>query len=229
MKKVLVVLTSISKYASTNRATGLWFGEAVHFAHEMQQAGYQVDYASPLGGYTPIDPHSLQSDMMTEIDWKWYTNKNIMNQFAQTKKLSDLKPEDYEVIYFAGGHGVVWDFLDDKDIKYLAENIYKNGGIVSSVCHGAVALINLKDLSTGEWLVKDKQVTGFSNSEEKEVQLDHLVPYLTEDELVKHGAKYVKGDNWAPFAVTDGRLVTGQNPASGKQVAQQVLQVLNNK
>ena len=226
MKKVLVVLTSVSKYATTERATGLWFGESVHFANVMGKAGYQIDYASPLGGYTPIDPHSIQKETMTELDWNWYTNKEKMNLFANTLKIADVNANDYGVIYFAGGHGVVWDFLNDTAMQKLAETIYANGGIVSSVCHGAVALINLKDPTTGEWLVKGKKVTGFSNSEEKEAQLDHLVPFLTETELVNHGAKYVKAENWKEFAVTDGRLVTGQNPASGAAVARQVLAVL---
>lgn len=223
-KKMLVVLTSFPKYPNLARATGLWLGEAVHFVKKVEAAGYQVDYVSPKGGYTPIDPHSLA--MAEAIDWEWYQDKDFMNRLGSTMKPSEVNPDDYAVIYYAGGHGVVWDFPDNEELQALSRRIYENGGIVSSVCHGAVGLLNI-ELSDGSLLIKGKEVTGFSNAEEKLAELDKYVPYLTEDEMVKRGAIYKKAaEPWLPFAVADQRVITGQNPASGAPVAELVLKAL---
>lgn len=223
-KKILVVLTSVAKYPNLARATGLWLGEAVHFVRKVEAAGFQVDYVSPEGGYTPIDPHSLA--MAEEGDWDWYQDKTFMDRLGATLKPSQVSPDDYVVIYFAGGHGVVWDFPDNTELQVLSRGIYERGGIVSSVCHGAVGLLNIT-LSDDSLLIKGKTVTGFSNAEEQLAELDQYVPYLTEDELVKRGAVYQKADEpWAPFAVADGRVITGQNPASGGPVADLVLKAL---
>lgn len=223
-KKMLVVLTSFPKYPNLPRATGLWLGEAVHFVKKVEAAGYQVDYVSPKGGYTPIDPHSLA--MADETDWEWYQDRAFMNRLGATLKPSEVNPDDYSVIYFAGGHGVVWDFPDNEELQAISRRIYETGGIVSSVCHGAVGLLNIK-LSDGTLLIKGKEVTGFSNHEEKLVELDKHMPYLTEDEMVKRGAVYKKAaEPWLPFAVADQRVITGQNPASGAPVAELVLKEL---
>lgn len=220
-KKILVVLTSVEKYPNLNRATGLWLGEAVHFVRQVEAAGYSVDYVSPQGGYTPIDPHSLA--MAEPIDWQWYHDKVFMNRLGATLKPSEVNPKDYVAIYYAGGHGVIWDFPDNPQLQALSRQIYENGGVVSSVCHGAVGLLNIK-LSDGRLLIKGKTVTGFSNEEEKLAELDEFVPFLTEDELVARGAHYQKAAKpWEAFAVADGRLITGQNPASGGAVADLVL------
>lgn len=225
MKKVLVVVTNTSKYETENRPTGLWFGEAVHFVDVMENAGFEIDYVSSKGGYTPIDPHSLGNEFMTEVDWKYYTDYKFMNKLGNTLSVDQVNPKDYGVIYYTGGHGVIWDFPNDIKMQKIAKTIYENGGIVSAVCHGLAGLLNVK-LSNGKNLVEGVTVTGFSNSEEKAVQLDSLVPYLTETELVSRGAKYVKGDDWSEFAVVDNRIVTGQNPASGASVAKEVLKIL---
>ena len=222
-KKILVVLTSVEKYPDLDRPTGLWLGEAVHFVHKVQAAGFKVDYVSPQGGYTPIDPHSLAADMASPIDWQWYHDKAFMNRLGATLKPDQVNPDDYIAIYYAGGHGVIWDFPDNTQLQALSRRIYEQGGVVSSVCHGAVGLLNIK-LSDGELLIKGKKVTGFSNEEEELAGLTKHVPYLTETELVKRGAIYQKADApWAPFAIADGRLITGQNPASGGPVAELVL------
>ncbi len=222
-KKILVVLTSVEKYPDIDRATGLWLGEAVHFVHKVQAAGFAVDYVSPLGGYTPIDPHSLAAEMVSPIDWQWYHDKAFMNRLGATLRPDQVNPDDYIAIYYAGGHGVIWDFPDNTQLQALSRHIYEKGGVVSSVCHGAVGLLNIK-LSDGELLIKGKKVTGFSNEEEELAGLSKMVPYLTETELVKRGAQYQKADQpWAPFAIADGRLITGQNPASGGPVAELVL------
>ena len=220
-KKILVVLTSCEKYPSLNRATGLWLGEAVHFVKKVEAAGYAVDYVSPKGGYTPIDPHSLA--MAEPVDWEWYQNKPFMNRLGATLSPEQVKASDYCCIYYAGGHGVVWDFPDNPDLQKLARDIYEGGGIVSSVCHGAVGLLNIK-LSDGASLVNGKKVTGFSNQEEKLAELDKHVPYLTENELKARGASYEKAtEPWEAFAVEDQRVITGQNPASGGAVADLVI------
>lgn len=225
-KKILVAVTSYEKYPNLDRATGLWLGEAVHFVKKVKEAGYEVDYVSPRGGYTPIDPHSLA--MAEPVDWEWYQDKDFMNELGSTLKPEDVNPDDYAVIYYAGGHGVVWDFPENEQLQKISQKIYANGGIVSSVCHGAVGLLNIK-LDNGEYLIKGKQVTGFSNEEEKLAELDQYVPLLTEDELIKRGANYKKADTpFGAFAIEDGRLVTGQNPASGGPVADLVLAQLQN-
>lgn len=224
--KILVVLTSVEKYPNMNRATGLWLGEAVHFVKKVEEAGYEVDYVSPKGGYTPIDPHSLA--MAEPIDWEWYQKKEFMNRLGATLKPSEINPDDYVAIYYAGGHGVIWDFPDNEKLQSISQQIYENGGVVSSVCHGAVGLLNIK-LSNGSLLIKDKEITGFSNEEEKLAELDKFVPYLTETELVDRGAKYKKADQaWASFVVEDQRLISGQNPASGGAVADLLLKTLKN-
>lgn len=223
-KKILVVLTSVEKYPNLNRATGLWLGEAVHFVKKVEAAGYAVDYVSPQGGYTPVDPHSLA--MADETDWTWYQDKAFMNRLGATLKPSDVNPDEYVAIYFAGGHGVIWDFPDNEALQALSRKIYENGGYVSSVCHGAVGLLNIK-LSNGALLVDGKKVTGFSNEEEKLAELDQFVPFLTETELVKRGAVYQKAaEPWAAFAVADQRLISGQNPASGGAVAELLIEAL---
>jgi putative intracellular protease/amidase len=223
-KKILIVLTSCPKYPTLNRATGLWLGEAVHFVKKVEAAGYAVDYVSPQGGYTPIDPHSLA--LAEPVDWEWYQNKAFMNRLGTTLSPSQVKAADYCCIYYAGGHGVVWDFPDNEGLQRLAREIYESGGIVSSVCHGAVGLLNIK-LSDGSLLIQGKKVTGFSNQEEKLAELDKYVPYLTEDELKARGANYEKAtEPWLPFAVEDQRVITGQNPASGGAVADLVLEAL---
>lgn len=223
-RKILVVLTSVEKYPDMNRATGLWLGEAVHFVKKVEAAGYEVDYVSPKGGYTPIDPHSLS--MAEPVDWEWYQDKDFMNRLGKTLKASEVNPDDYAAIYYAGGHGVIWDFPDNAELQSISRKIYENGGVVSSVCHGAAGLLNIK-LSNGSLLVKGKQLTGFSNEEEKLAELDKFVPFLTETELVARGALYKKAEEpWISFAVEDQRLITGQNPASGGAVADLLIKAL---
>lgn len=226
-KKILVVLTNTAKYPTLKRATGLWLGEAVHFVEKVEKAGFKVDYLSPTGGYVPIDPHSLQ--MAADIDWEWYQNKTFMNRLGKTLSPGEVKAQDYCAIYYAGGHGVIWDFPDNSELQDLARRIFEAGGVVASVCHGAVGLLNIR-LSDNTLLVKDREVTGFSDTEEKLVELDKVVPYLTETELKARGGLYLKAEEpWQAFAIADqkeGRLITGQNPASGSAVAELVVAAL---
>lgn len=224
-KKALIVVTSVEKYPEMERATGLWLGEAVHFYEKLHEQGYEIDFVSPRGGYTPLDPVSLQM-FVQPADWKYYADEPFRNKLGNTLQPKDIRPEDYGVIYYSGGHGVVWDFPDNTELQEIARSIYENGGIVSSVCHGAVGLFNIR-LSDGELLIKGKTLTGFSNAEEIAAELADHMPYLTEDVLKTKGAHYVKAEqDFVPFAVSDGRLVTGQNPQSGGAVAEKVLEIL---
>ena len=161
--------------------------------------------------------------MMTDLDWKYYQNKDFMTRLGHTVTPDAVKAENYDVIYFAGGHGTIWDFKDNEDLQKLTQEIYENNDVVASVCHGAIGLLNVKD-AEGKHIIDGKTVTGFSNSEEQAAGLADVVPYLTEDELKNRGANYEQGDNWTEFAVADGRIITGQNPQSGKAVAEKFLE-----
>jgi len=226
-KKILVVVTNTAKYPDLKRATGLWLGEAVHFVDAVHKAGYEVDYVSPAGGYVPIDPHSLQ--MAPDLDWQWYDDKAFMTRLGASMNPGNVRPQDYDAIYYTGGHGVMYDFKDNAPLQELARQIYENNGIVAAVCHGVAGLLNIK-LSDNSLLLKDRQVTGFSNIEEKLVELDKVVPFLTENELGARGGIYSKADDpWKPFVVCDGRLLTGQNPASTGLLAERVIAALKTK
>ncbi|MFP3831668.1 type 1 glutamine amidotransferase domain-containing protein [Chryseobacterium sp. SIMBA_028] len=189
-KKALIVVTSVEKYPNMERATGLWLGEAVHFYEKLNENGYEIDFVSPKGGYTPLDPISLQM-FVQPVDWKYYADDIFREKLANTLKPEEINPKDYNVIYYAGGHGVVWDFPDNNELQEIARSIYEDGGIVSSVCHGAVGLFNIK-LSNGEHLINGKTVTGFSNSEEIAAELADHMPYLTEDVLKSKGGTLCK-------------------------------------
>ena len=164
--------------------------------------------------------------MADPTDWEWYQKKAFMNRLGATRQPSEVNPEDYVAIYYTGDHGVIWDFPENEALQAISRKIYENGGVVSSVCHGAVGLLNIR-LSDGSLLVQGKEVTGFSNEEEKLAELDKFVPFLTETELVSRGALYKKADQpWASFALEDTRLITGQNPASGGAVAHLLIAAL---
>lgn len=152
-EKILVVLTGTEEYPNLNRATGAWLGEVVHFVEAVEKAGFGVDYVIPQGGYTPIDPHSLA--MAEPIDWEWYHDKGFMNRLGTTLKPSEVDAADYAAIYFVGGHGVLWDFPDNEKLQALSRKIDQSGGIVSSVCHGAVDLLDVR-LSDGTLLIKGR-------------------------------------------------------------------------
>jgi len=223
-KKILVVLTNTAKYPSLNRATGLWLGEAVHFVDTVQKAGYTVDYVSPGGGYVPIDPHSLQ--MAPELDWHYYDDKAFMNRLGTSLSPGQVKADEYCAIYYTGGHGVMWDFPDNQPLQELARKIYEKNGVIAAVCHGVVGLLNIK-LSDNRLLLKDRQVTGFSNTEEKLAELEGAVPFLTENELGARGGDYSKHDEpWKPLVMCDDRVLTGQNPASTQLLAEKVVEAL---
>lgn len=217
MKKILIAETNMNQYGdNADRKTGVWLEEITSFYNVVTKAGYPVDFGSPKGGAVPVDPASADADPET---MKIFADP-VFHKAAleESKKLSDLHAEDYDAIYFGGGHGVIWDFPDNADLQSLAETIYANGGYITSVCHGEAGLINLKD-PDGEYLVKGKTINGFTNEEEAMNGTDKLIPYLAEDELKKHGANFVKGKPYTEFAVEDQRFITGQNPFSSTKVA----------
>lgn len=228
MNKILVVLTNTEKYETTDRATGLWLGEAAQFVEQLTKAGYDIDYVSPKGGYVPIDPSSFS--MTDDIDWKWYHEDDFRTRaLSQSLKPSDINPNEYRAIYYTGGHGVMWDFKDNMELQKIAETIYYNGGFVTAVCHGVVGLVNLLDHSTGKKLIQGRKVTGFSTMEERLNRTKKHMPYLTEASLKKAGAKYKSKRPMKTHVITDGQFITGQNPPSAKKVGKVLVKQLNQK
>ena len=227
MKKILIAETNVNQYGNdASRKTGVWLEEITSFYDVVTKAGYEVDFASPKGGKVPVDPHSMHADAHTmEI---YNDSKFHKAAFEETRKLSELNADDYIAIYFGGGHGVIWDFPEDEDLQKLAERIYAVGGYITSVCHGEVGLINLRD-ENGEHLIKGKKINGFTNEEEGMNGTDKILPYLGETELVKHGAEFVKGQPFTEFAISDQRFITGQNPMSSTKVAEMLVEALSLK
>lgn len=226
--KILVVLTNEDSFGDDPEKTGLWLTEATEFIEEVEKNGFEVDYVSPKGGKVPIDPRSLEEDNMNEyakekMDDEEFSDRALTNSL----KPSDINPSDYDAIYYTGGHGVVFDFPDNEDLQKISMEIYKDGGYVTSVCHGIAGLLNIKE-DSGDYLIKGKQVTGFTQKEEELSGKESKVPFGTE-EAIKRGADFKKEDPFTSFAVKDGQLITGQNPASGKAVAEKLIKALEDK
>lgn len=221
--KVLIVVTSHSQLGTTGKPTGYYLSEVAHPAHVIEQAGYTVDIASPQGGKAPMDPGSL--DLKDPANKAMMENPEFKKKLENTLKLSEVDSSKYAAILFSGGHGTMWDFKDEPAAAKISQQIYENKGIVAAVCHGPAALINIK-LSNGKYLIAGKNVAGFSNDEEKAVELAKIVPFSLEDELVKRGAKYSKTKLWGKHVIVDERLVTGQNPASAEGVGEAIVKIL---
>jgi putative intracellular protease/amidase len=224
-KNILIVLTSHDKLGDTGLKTGFWLEEFSAPYYVFIDAGVKITLASPAGGQPPISPDSELPDFQTETTKRLTQDKTALNLLANTKKLSEVNANDYDAVFYPGGHGPLWDLTENKTSIALIENFITANKPVSAVCHATAAFLNVKT-TTGEYIVKDKITTGFSNSEEDAAQLTDIVPFLLEDELIKRGAKYQKGDDWTPFALEDGLLVTGQNPASSALVAEKLLEKL---
>ena len=225
MKKVLFVVTSHEKLGNTNEKTGFWVEELVAPYYELTDNGVQIDIASPQGGQPPIDPKSNDASAQTEDTKRYEKDTDLQTKLKNTHKLSTINQADYDAVFYPGGHGPLWDLAEDKNSINLIEAFYTNQKPVAFVCHSPGVLKNVK--VNGAFLVKGKKVTGFSNTEEEAVGLTKVVPFLLENILQENGANYSKLDNWQPYAVEDGLLITGQNPASSKLVAQKLLQQLN--
>jgi putative intracellular protease/amidase len=227
MKKVLFVVTSHDQLGNTGEKTGFWTEEFAAPYYALADKGVQIDIASPLGGQPPIDPKSADPASATEDTKRFDADAVVLEKLKNTKKLATINPADYDAVFYPGGHGPLWDLAEDTTSSDLIATFYTQNKPVAFVCHAPAALKNVK--VNGHFLVKGKKVTGFTNSEEAAVGLTNVVPFLVEDMLQKNGGSYSKADDWQSYAVEDGLLITGQNPASSKLVAEKLLAQLNSK
>jgi putative intracellular protease/amidase len=219
-KKILIALTSHDDLGGI-RKTGFYLSEAAHPWHVFRQAGYQLDLVSPQGGEPPRDG----VDLSDPVQQAFINDVEMSRNLTATHRPGEISPRDYAAIFFAGGHGSMWDFPGDVGLAGLARDIYEAGGVVAAVCHGAAGLVNVT-LSDGSYLVAGKEVSAFTNEEEAAVGLTGVVPFLLQAVLEERGAKHVGAPNFQPHVSVAGRLVTGQNPASATGVAEQVVTVL---
>lgn len=226
--KVLIVLTSHSELGNTGKKTGFWIEEFAAPYYKLKDAGVDLTLASPKGGQPPIDPKSAEPENQTEATRRFNEDKELQQLLSNTKKLSEVSADDFDAVFFPGGHGPLWDLSGDANSIRLIENFWKSKKPVAAVCHAPAVLLNVKD-ENGEPLVKGKRVTGFTNSEEDAVQLTDVVPFLLEDELKNKGGNYSKKEDWASYVIADGLLITGQNPASSGEAAEKLLDLLNRK
>jgi putative intracellular protease/amidase len=221
-KKILMVLTSHDELGSTGKKTGFWVEEFAAPYYTFIDAGVEVTLATPLGGQAPIDPTSTLADFQTSATDRFDNDNKAQAKVAATVELSSLNESDYDGVFYPGGHGPLWDLTDNTDSINLIESFLSAGKPVATVCHASAALLNVKQAS-GDFAIKGKAVTGFTNSEEEAVQLTDVVPFLLEDELIKRGGEYQKVQDWHAFAVQDGLIITGQNPASSSLAAEKLL------
>ncbi len=221
--KILLVLTSHDRLGDTGRKTGFWLEEFTAPYYVLKDGGAEVVLASPKGGQPPLDPKSDGPDSQTESTERFANDVAARKQLASTKNLSDMSAEDFDGVFYPGGHGPMWDMPDNPVSIALLEAFVRAGKPVAAVCHAPAALVNVRD-ANGDYLVKGRKVTGFSNVEEDAVELSKVVPFMLEDKLKERGGIYSKGETWAAYALADGQLITGQNPASSQLVAEKLLQ-----
>jgi putative intracellular protease/amidase len=223
--KVLIVLTSHSELGNTGKKTGFWVEEFAAPYYTLKDAGAEITLASPKGGQPPIDPKSTEPGSQTDATRRFDNDADLQQLLADTKTLSEINAADFDAIFFPGGHGPLWDLTTDANSIKLVEAFWAAKKPVAAVCHAPAVLLNVKD-EKGEPLVKGKNVTGFTNTEEVAVQLANVVPFLLEDELKNKGGNYSKKEDWASYVVKDGLLITGQNPASSEEAAHQLVKML---
>lgn len=223
-KKILFVVTSHDKKGSTNEKTGYYLDEVSHPWEVLHKAGYEIDFVSPKGGTPPVDGFDLKDPVNKEF-WE---NKEYRNKIDHSLTPSQVNAKDYSTIFYAGGHGAMWDLADNKELADIASTVYENGGIVAGVCHGPAGLVNIK-LNNGKYLVDGKKINAFTNEEESAVKLTDVVPFLLENKLKERGAQFEKSGLWQNHVVSDQRVITGQNPQSAKSVGEAILKELNNK
>ena len=226
--KVLMVLTSHSELGKTGEKTGFWIEEFASPYYVLADAGAEINIASPNGGQPPVDPKSELQDAQTPATARFYKDYVAIDKVAHTLILGDIKQDDYDAVFYPGGHGPLWDLATDASSIKLIEAFYSNQKPIAFVCHAPAALVNTKTVN-GDPIVSGKNVTGFSNTEEEAMQLTEVVPFLLEDELTKLGAHYSKGDDWASYVKQDGLLITGQNPGSSEEAAKLLLKSLQDK
>lgn len=224
--KILMVLTSHDQLGNTGRKTGLWLEEFAAPYFVFRDAGVELTLASPKGGQPPIDPVSDLPGKQTPAMTRFKEDEDVKKVFSKTAKLADMKSDNFDTVFYPGGHGPMWDLAESPDSIALLESFYNSGKPIALVCHSPGVLHHVT--YQGAPLVKGKRVTGFSNSEEEEVHLTKVVPFLVEDELKRLGGLFEKAPiNWQSFVLTDGRLITGQNPASSTAAAQTLLKFLS--
>ena len=223
--KILMVLTSHDQLGNTGKKTGFWLEEFAAPYYVFKDAGADITLVSPKGGQPPLDPKSDAADAQTDATRRFKADTAAQSALAHTGKLSDVSGDGFDAVFYPGGHGPLWDLAQDKHSIALIESMTAAGKTVSAVCH-APAIFKDTKAEDGSPLVKGKKVTGFTNTEEAAVGLTDVVPFLLEDMLVKNGGAYSKGADFKPYVVTDGKLITGQNPASSGPAAQAVLDQL---
>lgn len=225
MAHILMVLTSHDQLGNTGKKTGFWLEEFAAPYYVFKDAGVQITLASPHGGQPPLDPKSDDESAQTDATRRFKADAEAQKQLASTVPLSSVKADAFDAVFYPGGHGPLWDLAEDADSIKLIESMAAAGKTVSAVCHAPGVLRHVK-AADGSPLVKGKNVTGFTNTEEAGVQLTDIVPFLVEDMLVKNGGHYSKGADWQSYVVTDGKLITGQNPASSEAAALAVVRQL---
>ncbi|TAJ22217.1 MAG: type 1 glutamine amidotransferase domain-containing protein [Rugosibacter sp.] len=223
--KILIVLTSHDQLGDTGKKTGFWLEEFAAPYYVLKDAGAAITLASPKGGQPPLDPKSDLPEFQTETTGRFHADTAAQTQLANTRKLADVSADDFDGIFYPGGHGPLWDMPDNATSIALIEAFVKAGKPVGAVCHAPAVLVNVRG-KDGEFLIKGKRVTGFANSEEDAVGLTTVVPFLLEDKLKERGGNYSKGPDWSPYVLVDGKLVTGQNPASSGPAAEALLKLL---
>jgi putative intracellular protease/amidase len=223
--KVLMVLTSHDTLGNTGRKTGFWLEELAAPYYAFKDAGAEIVLASPKGGNPPLDPKSNEPNFQTELTHRFEADADAMAQLATTVRLDSVSQADFDTVFYPGGHGPLWDLAEDKHSIALIESFFAAGKNVAFVCHAPGVLRHVKT-PEGRPLVEGRKVTGFTNTEEEAVGLTHVVPFLVEDELIAKGGIYSKGADWSSYVVTDGLLITGQNPTSSAATAAQLIKQL---
>lgn len=223
--KILMVLTSHDRLGNTGRKTGFWLEELAAPYYAFKDAGAQITLASPKGGNPPLDPKSNEPDFQTEHTHRFEADAAATAQLAATVPLDSISAADYNAVFYPGGHGPLWDLAEDENSIRLIENFLTANKHVALVCH-APGVLRHVTTPEGEPLVAGRKVTGFTNSEEEAVGLTEVVPFLVEDELIAKGGIYSKGPDWSSYVVSDGLLITGQNPTSSAATAEQLLKQL---
>jgi len=226
--KILMVLTSHSELGNTGKKTGFWVEEFAAPYYALKDAGASITIASPKGGQPPIDPTSTEPANQTEATHRFDKDAALKALLAHTTKISEVSANDFDAVFYPGGHGPLWDLTNDKDSIELIENFWRDKKPVAAVCHAPSVLLHVMDEENIP-LLKNKKITGFTNTEEEAVGLTKIVPFLLEDELKSKGGIYSKKEDWASHVVSDGLLITGQNPASSKEAAEKLLQLLKEK
>jgi putative intracellular protease/amidase len=223
--KVLMVMTSHDQLGETGKKTGFWLEEFAAPYYTLKDAGADVTVVSPLGGQPPLDPKSDAPDAQTDATRRFKADAAAQSVLASTGKLAEVKAADYDAVFYPGGHGPLWDLAEDKASIALIEAMAAAGKPVAAVCHAPGVLRHVK-AADGSPLVKGKRVTGFTNTEEEAVGLTAVVPFLVEDMLKENGGEYSKGPDWQSYVLTDGKLITGQNPASSEEGAKALIKLL---